>query len=285
MPNAKGTGGKQRKRGKNENEISKREVVLKGEGEAYGVIIAALGNYQMSVRLEDLTTVTGIVRGALRKKTWVNAGDLVRVALRTGFEDGTVDIVGKYTPNEANELNRNGEVSANLIAGPQASEAAADKGTNLIRITQTTGAAVASENAKDKTQDPNSRKKNIDMAPIMRNFNRQGAGIGDSDDENVQDSGPQWKPNKRKGDSDDDDSDNEDEEGEEGEEGEEEEEEEEEDTGANAASYYDEGKDNNNRDWEKYHHNKKDQDYKQRNKRAKENKPQVGVTAADVSDI
>src|SRR3989338_1929879 len=104
-------GGNKAKRGKNENDISKREIGSKGEGEAYAFVIASVGSNQVSLRLEDMTSAIGVIRGALRKKTWINRGDLVRVQLRGGYEAGTVDVVGKYTHNEVNELLKNGEVS------------------------------------------------------------------------------------------------------------------------------------------------------------------------------
>lgn len=299
MPKNTGKGGKQRKRGKNANEQSKREIVTATEGEAYAAVIAPMGNYQMSIRLDDMTTAIGIVRGALRKKVWIVSGDLIRVQLRTGFEEGTVDIVGKYTHNEAQDLVKQGVVPQALLAGAGGAQGGAGGagGKSMYQnITFVNQQATVAESAKDKqAQADKSRNKNIDLVAIMKNPNRAGQGIGDSDDENgPEDDGPlrNFRPNRRQGaeeDSDEDsDEDEEDEEGEEGEEDEEEgeEEEEEEETGANADSYYDANRADNQTDWNKHHNHKKDQDYKQRNKRAKENQVgKGGVTAEDVSDI
>jgi hypothetical protein len=69
MPKNTGKGGKNRKRGKNENEKAKRDIILKVPGEAYAAVIGPLGQYQMALRLEDMTTVKGIVRGALARRS------------------------------------------------------------------------------------------------------------------------------------------------------------------------------------------------------------------------
>ena len=290
MPKNTGKGGKQRKRGKNANDQSKRDIITADEGEAYAVVIAPMGNYQMSIRLDNMTTATGIVRGALRKKVWIVSGDLIRVQLRTGFEEGTVDIVGKYTHNEAQDLVKAGAVPQALLTGPGGAGAAgAGKSSIAQNITFVNQQATVAESSKDKQSQEKSRTHNIDLVAIMKNPNRAGVGIGDSDDEDGPEENPMrgWKANKRQIDDDDDDDDEEDEEDEEGEEGEEGEEEEEEDEAMDADAYYDSGRAENQADWNKHHNHKKDQDYKQRNKRAKENQQAgaKGVTAEDVSDI
>ena len=43
MPKNKGKGGKNRRRGKNENEGAKRELILKEEGQEYAQVIIFLG--------------------------------------------------------------------------------------------------------------------------------------------------------------------------------------------------------------------------------------------------
>ena len=44
MPKNKGKGGKNRRRGKNENEQTKRELDLKEEGQEYAQVMKILGN-------------------------------------------------------------------------------------------------------------------------------------------------------------------------------------------------------------------------------------------------
>ena len=44
-----------------------------------------------------------VIRGKLRKRVWINVGDIVLVALRD-FEDGKCDIELKYTTDEIHRL-------------------------------------------------------------------------------------------------------------------------------------------------------------------------------------
>ena len=53
-----------------------------------------------------------VIRGKMRKRVWINDGDIVLVALRE-FGD-TADIVHKYYPEEAFELQELGEIPENV---------------------------------------------------------------------------------------------------------------------------------------------------------------------------
>merc|ERR1712137_945741 len=43
------------------------------------------------------------IRGKLRKKVWINTGDIVLVGLRE-YQDSKADVILKYTPDEARKL-------------------------------------------------------------------------------------------------------------------------------------------------------------------------------------
>jgi translation initiation factor 1A len=65
-------------------------------------------------RLEALCIADGKlrqchIRGKMRKKVWVAAGDIVLVALRE-YQDDKADVVAKYAPDEARELKKRGEL-------------------------------------------------------------------------------------------------------------------------------------------------------------------------------
>jgi len=49
------------------------------------------------------------IRGKLRKKVWVNAGDIVLIGLRE-YQDEKADIILKYTADEARSLKQYGEI-------------------------------------------------------------------------------------------------------------------------------------------------------------------------------
>lgn len=109
MPGKGSKGGKNRRRGKNESSTDKRELVFKEEGEGeppsapnnrhpapdYAQVLKMLGNG----RLEAFCFEDGIkrlchIRGKMRKKVWINTGDVVLVSLRE-YQDERGDVIYK----------------------------------------------------------------------------------------------------------------------------------------------------------------------------------------------
>lgn len=68
-----------------------------------------LGNGRCECFCFDGVTRLGHIRGKMRKKVWITAGDIVLVAKRD-FQDEKVDIVHKYTADEARNLKQYGEL-------------------------------------------------------------------------------------------------------------------------------------------------------------------------------
>ncbi|CAO3681003.1 unnamed protein product [Umbelopsis vinacea] len=77
MPKNKGKGGKNRRRGKNENENDKRELVFKEEGQEYAQVTKMLGNGRLEAQCFDGTKRLAHIRGNMRKKVWINQGDII----------------------------------------------------------------------------------------------------------------------------------------------------------------------------------------------------------------
>jgi len=109
MPKNKGKGGKNRRRGKNDNEESKRQLEFKEPGQEYAQVVRMLGNGRCECYCFDGQTRLGHIRGKMRKKVWVSAGDIVLVGLRE-FQDDKVDIIHKYNADEARNLKTYGEL-------------------------------------------------------------------------------------------------------------------------------------------------------------------------------
>ena len=63
-----GKGGKNRRRGKNENESDKRELVFKEDGQEYAQVVKMLGNGRLEAYCFDGVTRLCHIRGKLRKK-------------------------------------------------------------------------------------------------------------------------------------------------------------------------------------------------------------------------
>lgn len=108
MPKNKGKGGKNRRRGKNEGEI-KRELIFKEDGQEYAQVVRMLGNGRLEAQCFDGTSRLCHIRGKLRKKVWVNQGDIILISLRD-FQDGKADVILKYNSDEARQLKSYGEL-------------------------------------------------------------------------------------------------------------------------------------------------------------------------------
>ena len=109
MPKNKGKGGKNRRRGKNENETEKRELVFKEEGQEYAQVLKMLGNGRLDALCFDGVKRLCHIRGKLRKKVWINTGDIILLGLRD-YQDGKADVILKYTSDEARNLKAYGEL-------------------------------------------------------------------------------------------------------------------------------------------------------------------------------
>nr|CAD7256143.1 unnamed protein product [Timema shepardi] len=123
-----GKGGKNRRRGKNENETEKRELVFKEDGQEYAQVTKMLGNGRLEAMCFDGVKRLCHIRGKLRKKAtrenfygleqkglpillgkvWINQGDIILIGLRD-YQDAKADVILKYTPDEARNLKTYGE--------------------------------------------------------------------------------------------------------------------------------------------------------------------------------
>uniref|UniRef100_A0AAQ6AKN2 Eukaryotic translation initiation factor 4C n=1 Tax=Amphiprion ocellaris TaxID=80972 RepID=A0AAQ6AKN2_AMPOC len=90
--NTQSKGGKNRRRGKNENESEKRELVFKEDGQEYAQVIKMLGNGRLEAMCFDGTKRLCHIRGKLRKK------------------DNKADVILKYNADEARSLKAYGEL-------------------------------------------------------------------------------------------------------------------------------------------------------------------------------
>eukprot|EP00928_Gymnodinium_smaydae_P001305 TRINITY_DN10491_c0_g2_i1.p2 TRINITY_DN10491_c0_g2~~TRINITY_DN10491_c0_g2_i1.p2 ORF type:complete len:143 (-),score=57.59 TRINITY_DN10491_c0_g2_i1:71-499(-) len=112
MPKNK-LGGNKAKRAKASTEGTKKELEFKEDGQEYGQVQRMLGNGRCEVACFDGVKRLCHIRGKMRKKVWVNQGDIVLVSLRD-FQDEKGDIITKYTPEEARNLKTYGELPDNV---------------------------------------------------------------------------------------------------------------------------------------------------------------------------
>jgi len=112
MSKGKGKGGKNRRRGKGDRD-GKRELVFKEDLQEYAQVTKMLGNARVEAFCFDGVTRLCQIRGQMRKRVWINMGDIVLVSLRE-FQDSKADIIWKYTPDEARSLKAYGELPASV---------------------------------------------------------------------------------------------------------------------------------------------------------------------------
>ena len=105
MPRGRGKGGKNRKKGKATQMRERRELEFKTDGQEYAQVLRLLGNGRVECQCFDGKKRMGTIRGAMKNRVWINAGDIVLVGLREfGSEDDKCDIIMKYFDEEAREL-------------------------------------------------------------------------------------------------------------------------------------------------------------------------------------
>lgn len=112
MPKNIGIGGKKKKMGKKIAETA-RELEFKNEGEEYAQIIRLVGDSRLDVQCADGVKRVAHIRGTMRKKVFMNMGDIVLVAIRE-FEPEKCDVILKYTEDEVRKLKRSEEIPENF---------------------------------------------------------------------------------------------------------------------------------------------------------------------------
>ena len=90
----------------------KHELIFKEEGQEYAQVVRMLGGGRLEAFCYDGTTRLCHIRGKMRKKIWVAAGDIILVGLRD-FQDSKADVIHKYKTEEARNLKSYGELPAN----------------------------------------------------------------------------------------------------------------------------------------------------------------------------
>ena len=94
MTKSKAKGGKNRrkcKRSKFQTD-GNDHVEFKEIGQEYAKVLEKKGGNVVTLKLTDEREVLGIIRGRMKKRVWINSGDIVLVSLRE-FQTNKVDIL------------------------------------------------------------------------------------------------------------------------------------------------------------------------------------------------
>ena len=114
MPRARGKGGKNRKKTKAQQDRERRELQFKDDGQEYGQVLRLLGSGRVEVHCIDGKKRTCTIRGSMRNRVWIHAGDIVLLGLRDFGDDGKADVMLKYYEEEARELQELGELPESI---------------------------------------------------------------------------------------------------------------------------------------------------------------------------
>ncbi len=78
-------------------------------GIEYAQVIKMLGNGRLEALCFDGEKRLAHIRGKLRKKVWINQGDIILLSLRD-YQDEKGDVILKYSADEARSLKAYGEL-------------------------------------------------------------------------------------------------------------------------------------------------------------------------------
>ena len=110
MPRGRGKGGKSRKKGKAMQDKERRELEIKEDGQEYAQVTRLLGGGRVECWCMDGKKRTGTIRGSMKCRVWIHAGDIVLLGLRDFGSDDKCDVILKYFDEEARELQEMGEI-------------------------------------------------------------------------------------------------------------------------------------------------------------------------------
>lgn len=121
MPNT--TGGKNYKKSKHSSGSYEPAFIDRQPDQLYARVIKVLGSLNMLVYCNDNKTRLCHVRGSMRKKVWINIGDIVLVSLREfekdaekttkSYEKG--DILAKYDASHMGKLKKLPDINQKLF--------------------------------------------------------------------------------------------------------------------------------------------------------------------------
>jgi translation initiation factor 1A len=75
----------------------------------YAQVVKMLGNGRLEALCFDGEKRLAHIRGKLRKKVWINQGDIILLSLRD-YQDEKGDVILKYSADEARSLKAYGEL-------------------------------------------------------------------------------------------------------------------------------------------------------------------------------
>lgn len=121
MPNT--TGGKNYKKSKHSSGSFAPAFIDRQPDQLYARIVKVLGNRNLLAYCNDNKTRICHIRGSMRKKVWINIGDLVLISIRdfekdlqqSGKEYERADVVAKYDVEHLSKLKKMPDINQKLF--------------------------------------------------------------------------------------------------------------------------------------------------------------------------
>lgn len=106
MPGKNTIGGKGYKRAKQSSGFEQKHVLLTADkNQQYALVLKRAGGQFVDVKCADGKIRKAFIRGALRKRVWLNPGDIIIVSVRDfTADDKKCDIIHKYIPEDVKKL-------------------------------------------------------------------------------------------------------------------------------------------------------------------------------------
>lgn len=105
---------KKMKNTSNSDEITQEHLILKqGKDQDYGKVEKLLGNCRVTLLCNDKINRIGIIRGSMRKRQWLNVGNIVIYSIRP-YEKDKVDIIHVYNNNVLKMLENRMNLNFNI---------------------------------------------------------------------------------------------------------------------------------------------------------------------------
>ena len=102
-------GGKKKRKGKGNYVPAKRELEFKEDSQEYARVLKMLGDGRLEAKCSDGSIRICHIRGKMRKRVWINNGDLLLVDIRS-YQPDKADVVHKYYDTEDRRLKDYGEL-------------------------------------------------------------------------------------------------------------------------------------------------------------------------------
>lgn len=112
------SGGNKHKKAKNKRPTEDTEITTRidkaEENQVYAKVLKREGTH-LSVECSDGVTRRALIRGSMRKRVWMNPGDIILCELGTTGKDNDCITVKKYSVREANRLRNDGDIDFDVI--------------------------------------------------------------------------------------------------------------------------------------------------------------------------